>query len=322
LASILNQTIKDLEIIVVNDGSTDGSEEIVDTIAKHEKRIKLIHQINSGVSSARNRGVKESTYDFITFLDADDEWETDHLKALVALRKRYPSAGLYVTDLKIIRQNRLLYTTSKVMQRHGIKKEIQMEVDFFDLTAKLGVLAHCTNIGVPKEIIEKAGYFNEMFINGQDGDLISKIALNHQVCFTSQGAAIWRLDGAELSQLSSVVSSSCAEYIPCKIERDNIAEQNKSFFLLAYSYLSVHPSLITFLWQSQFRIIDYYLKRGERKKAFLYAMRVHEYYGLFPRNKIRFIGQVLSRMCLALLPIKIYPTLKKMKDVILSLKHY
>lgn len=72
--SVLNQTYKDLEIILVDDGSTDGSGDLCDQIAAGESRIHVIHQQNQGLSGARNTGIREAKGDFVIFLDSDDEW--------------------------------------------------------------------------------------------------------------------------------------------------------------------------------------------------------------------------------------------------------
>ena len=93
IESIQNQTVKDIEIIVVNDGSTDNGPDIVESIK--DKRIFLINQKNQGVGNALNRGVKESKSEFLTFLGADDEWTKRHLETLLRLKEKFPEAGAY-----------------------------------------------------------------------------------------------------------------------------------------------------------------------------------------------------------------------------------
>lgn len=73
LRSVMAQTYKNLEIIVINDGSTDGTATILDRLAKEDKRIIAIHKTNTGVSDTRNRGLEMATGDYIGFVDADDE---------------------------------------------------------------------------------------------------------------------------------------------------------------------------------------------------------------------------------------------------------
>lgn len=72
IESVMNQTYKNIEIILVNDGSTDASLTICSNYQKADSRIKLINQKNSGVSAARNRGIDEATGTYIMFIDSDD----------------------------------------------------------------------------------------------------------------------------------------------------------------------------------------------------------------------------------------------------------
>lgn len=72
LDSLFGQTLKEIEIIAVDDGSTDGSGKILDEFAARDRRLKVIHQENAGVSAARNRGIKAARGRYLTFVDADD----------------------------------------------------------------------------------------------------------------------------------------------------------------------------------------------------------------------------------------------------------
>ena len=88
IESIINQTYKNLEIILVDDGSTDGSGKICDEFKKEDNRIVVIHKKNEGVSSARNEGLKIATGDYIGFIDADDFIEEDmYFKLLSKIEK-------------------------------------------------------------------------------------------------------------------------------------------------------------------------------------------------------------------------------------------
>ena len=81
--SIMEQTYSNLEIICVNDGSTDGSGKILDKLACEDDRLQVIHQKNAGVSAARNAGIEAATGDFITFVDSDDAIENDMYETLL-----------------------------------------------------------------------------------------------------------------------------------------------------------------------------------------------------------------------------------------------
>ena len=83
LDSVVNQTYKDLEIIIVDDGSTDGSASICEEYAASDNRIKLVHQPNNGLSGARNTGLELATGDFVSFIDSDDSVSLVFVESLV-----------------------------------------------------------------------------------------------------------------------------------------------------------------------------------------------------------------------------------------------
>lgn len=91
IGSSVCQTYGDLEIILVNDGSTDGSEKICRSFAEKDRRILLINQENAGVSAARNAGLDACTGELITFIDSDDYVSEDYVEYLISLMDRYGS---------------------------------------------------------------------------------------------------------------------------------------------------------------------------------------------------------------------------------------
>ena len=83
LKSVIKQSYTDLEIIVVDDGSVDGSEKICEMYADKDERIHLIHQENRGLSAARNRGLDSVTGEYVAFLDSDDALHWDFIRVMI-----------------------------------------------------------------------------------------------------------------------------------------------------------------------------------------------------------------------------------------------
>lgn len=101
MQSVLDQTYKDIEIILVDDGTKDNSGIMCDEYASHDKRIKVIHKDNGGLSSARNAGIEISSGDTIFFLDSDDYISSDCISKMVRLMQDY-SADISINQMKYI----------------------------------------------------------------------------------------------------------------------------------------------------------------------------------------------------------------------------
>jgi glycosyltransferase involved in cell wall biosynthesis len=101
IESVLHQTYEAWELVVVDDGSTDGSARVVERFLE-EPRVRYLRQPNSGVSVARNRGLAETTGEFVSFLDADDVWLSDNLRIKVDYLQRNPDRGVAHSDVEII----------------------------------------------------------------------------------------------------------------------------------------------------------------------------------------------------------------------------
>ena len=91
LNSVINQSHNNLEIIIVDDGSTDLTGTICDDLAKEDSRITVIHKVNGGVSSARNAGIDKASGEYLLFIDSDDYVELDYIQLLIDYKNRYDS---------------------------------------------------------------------------------------------------------------------------------------------------------------------------------------------------------------------------------------
>ena len=98
--SLINQTYKNIEIIFINDGSTDKSLEILEKYAQKDKRIKIINQEKQGVSNARNKGIDSATGKYIMFVDSDDWIDMDACENLIDIQKLYNAEFIYSNYIK------------------------------------------------------------------------------------------------------------------------------------------------------------------------------------------------------------------------------
>lgn len=185
--SVLAQTVSDFEIIVVNDGSTDKSPDIVKNF--RNPKIQLIHQQNAGVSAARNKGIHEAKADLIAFLDADDEWNPNFLETVLRLREKYPEAGIYATAY--------LFCNSKGKTRVANYKEIPPApweglLKSYFLSAAKGEHPVCSSaVCIPKKILLEENGFKIGAWWGEDDDLWGRIALKYPIAFSWGIGAIY-----------------------------------------------------------------------------------------------------------------------------------
>ena len=100
--SVLSQTFPDFELIIIDDGSTDNSCEVIDAYQQKDDRIVYIYQQNQGQSVARNRGLAEARGKFICFLDSDNAWVPEKLEVCLQAFERYPEADVVYGDFIII----------------------------------------------------------------------------------------------------------------------------------------------------------------------------------------------------------------------------
>ena len=171
LSSVLNQTYKDFELIVVDDGSTDDGSEIVKSI--DDDRIRVFRKQNGGVSSARNYGVKLSNHDLVTFLDADDLWEKDYLKNLASMREAYPMAGMYAQAYDKIFNNGSIESPDLTFM-HG-KRELL--IDKYENYVLKYPLICASSIAIDKSLFISAGCFDEKLSHGEDLELWFRLAM-------------------------------------------------------------------------------------------------------------------------------------------------
>lgn len=171
--SVVKQTFTPLEVIVIDDGSTDNSVQKVLEIGS--QLVKLIKQQNAGVSAARNCGINAAQGNFIAFLDADDWWEKDFLAEIAALIDQFPNCGIYSTAFNIVSKN-AVHAAHAPCER-GV-------VDNYFKTALHKYICMPSCSAVPKTVLQEMGGFPVGMKLGEDQYLWAKIACKYNVCFS------------------------------------------------------------------------------------------------------------------------------------------
>lgn len=151
--SIINQTYKDFELIIVDDGSSDGSEKLCDEFAQKDQRIKVIHLKNAGVSNARNVGLDNAKGKYLQFIDSDDYVDEDMLEKL------YDKATQYDVDIvisgitKVNHDYEVLNET--LPQLTGVKSKNEMLENFASEQRSTGIYGCVSNKFIKRDIVEK-----------------------------------------------------------------------------------------------------------------------------------------------------------------------
>ena len=154
---ICNQTFSEFECIVIDDGSTDGSSEMCDEIAKYDDRFQIYHIPNSGVSHARNMGLKMARGEFITFIDADDRVGPEYLEGLyfeiVESKSDMVICSVEKTWISGRRKKINLPRIGKIPMSDVLQ-------DFAKWQKATGIYGYCCGKLIPKKIIENS-WFDE-----------------------------------------------------------------------------------------------------------------------------------------------------------------
>ncbi len=185
--SVLAQSYRDYELIVVDDGSTDETAEVAH---KYNGKLSYIYQQNRGVSAARNKGIAASTGDYICFLDSDDLWQPDKLKVQLEFMDKRPKYPVCYTD--------------EIWIRYGVRVNQRKK------HAKYGgwILPHClplciispSSVMISRGVFDKLGVFDESLPAAEDYDLWLRIAKAYPVYFIPDALIIKR--GGHADQLS------------------------------------------------------------------------------------------------------------------------
>lgn len=193
LNSVLAQTFQDYEIIVVNDGSTDGSVAAVETF--DDPRIRLIHQNNAGVSAARNKGIEEAEGEYIALLDGDDEWKPEYLETISDLISRYPEAQVFATSYEFKDQNGNI--SYPVLNNLKIEKSDGILSNYFEVACCSSPPLNSINIVSTKHCFDSIGRFPVGVKLGEDLITWARLACKYTIAYSTKPLAIYHFSSQD-----------------------------------------------------------------------------------------------------------------------------
>ena len=227
--SILSQPYKDLESIIIDDGSTDGSGEFIRD--KFGDKVRYIYQGNKGAASAVNRGISLSRGNYIAFCDSDDWWLRDKLEKQVKFLEKNQNFGLVYSDAFLAKDGRLTRKTwlqsRKVLPCSGGKEKCLTPLFFKNfIPAPLTVLMR-------KSVIDRVGLFNEKFSSTYDYEYWFKILeAGIQIAFLDEPLAVW----------NSLAGQGSRRIRKMKLAQIKILQE---FLMRNPEFIKDHPLLVT-----------------------------------------------------------------------------
>ncbi len=253
--SILNQTFSDFEILVVDDGSIDDTEKIVNIIK--DERIRYIRQSNGGVSSARNTGIRNARGEYVCFLDADDLWKPNHLEVVLNLINKYPGASVFLTGYEI-----LLHDGKSVIRVWpGVENDLQID-NVFKYIFKYGYFISTNSISCKRDSFDVVGVFEVGVKNGEDDDMWYRLFAYYSAAVSSMVTTIYIRENSSatatrvftnnwpfLGRVNTIMASS------------EVSEERKAY-------------LKRLLEQRKLSFVRYCIVSGDKKTAWMHMRKI------------------------------------------------
>ena len=177
IESVVEQTYKHFEIIIVDDGSIDDTKDIAESF-DDERIIYIRHDRNRGGAAARNTGIKSARGEYIAFQDSDDEWLPGKMQKQVEILMRLPSkyAATYCSLWKIHDKKQTLISGIKVKKRQGYIHNQLLKGNFIDLPTIL----------IRKNCLDSAGHFDQKLPRFQDWELFLRLSKKYLIDFSEE----------------------------------------------------------------------------------------------------------------------------------------
>jgi glycosyltransferase involved in cell wall biosynthesis len=181
IQSVLDQTFSEFEIIVIDDGSSDSTVDIVYQF--NEPRLRVLSFVNAGLPASRNRGIKNSNSKYIAFLDADDLWTQDKLAEQFKALENRPQAALAYSWTDYIDENdNFLFSGNYISPQGDVYKEILLK----------NFLENGSNPLIRRDAIEKIGLFDESLTSAEDWEFWVRLASQYEFVCVSVPQILYR----------------------------------------------------------------------------------------------------------------------------------
>jgi glycosyltransferase involved in cell wall biosynthesis len=207
IESVLAQTFSDFEVIVVDDGSEDDTENV---IAKaFGDQVRYYYQTNQGASAARNKGIAEARGEWIAFLDSDDEWERDKLEWQLKTLDRFdPQCGGCYTDVRLVNhaETRTFFQLAEQSYRHQGEMGVSNEaLKLLVRPGGAGMVICLSSFMGRTDLIRKTGGFDLKLPYSQDSEFLFRLAMLRSFCYVNR--PLVRFDRSPVEQRHVGVSA-------------------------------------------------------------------------------------------------------------------
>lgn len=199
IQSVFAQTVSDVEVIVVDDGSSDGTQHLL--TESFGDRIRYYFQPNQGVSVARNKGIEEARGTWIAFLDSDDQWKNDKLEWQLKTLKQFGShSSACYTDVQFTNhsETRTMFELAASNYRH--KSEMGINCDALRLLVKpggAGMVICLSSLLARANEVRRAGGFDARLLYTQDSEFMFRLAMRTDFCYVNRPLVLFDRSPAE-----------------------------------------------------------------------------------------------------------------------------
>jgi glycosyltransferase involved in cell wall biosynthesis len=232
IRSVLSQTYQDFEIIVVDDASTDNTEEVLRSLGN--ERIRYIRQEqNKGANAARNTGIKAGRGKYIAFQDSDDIWLPDKLeKQMNVFKTALPNVGVVYTGcIRVFGNNIYYFPSSQITKKDG---DIHQQLLIRNFVGTQSIMA-------PREYLEKVGMFDENFPRLQDWELVIRLSKYYKFKFIDEPLLISPYTDDSISADKDALIAALKLFIEKYFEelKKNITHLANLYYLLGSTFNSI-----------------------------------------------------------------------------------